>query len=240
LAQGLSVNPINFYETQPVLTTFAGTGTNWQSSPPTITVTGVSGVSIGSLTVVSNTSATAMVTPGSSLGSIVFHDSTTSAVASASVMAGPTTWFYLASVVGFSSGLIGSVGYTVFRSDGTIYAARTTNGVVALGSAAYSAIVSLPMSGSYCIQWDDNANHYAYETVSPIGVEPVSTSLPGGLNQSQALAEILAAVSGIASGFAGTGSSNPVFLAPDGATARIAGTVDQLGNRTGLTLSPPL
>jgi hypothetical protein len=239
-SQGLALNPVSFYASSPMTTTFTGSGTHWQSSTPTFTVTGVSGMSVGSVTVISDTSATAMVTPGSTLGSIVFHDSTTSAMASASIVAAPTTWLYLSSVVGFVSGLTGSVGYTVLKSDGTLYSARTTTGVVAVGSAAYAAIVSLPVSGGYCIQWDDNAGHYAYETVSPIGVEPVSTSVPGGLNQSQALAEILAAVSGLASGFVGTGSSNPVFLAPDGVTARITGTVDQLGNRSGLTLSPPL
>jgi hypothetical protein len=96
------------------------------------------------------------------------------------------------------------------------------------------------MSGSYAILWDDGASHFAFEVVNPIGVEPPSGAVPGGLNQSQALAEILAAVSGLASGFVGTGSSNSVFLAPDGVTARITGTVDQLGNRSGLTLSPPI
>jgi hypothetical protein len=174
------------------------------------------------------------------MGSVTFHDSTTTATATAMIVSAPTFWSYLSTVAGFSTGLAGSVGYTVYKPDGTTYAARTTSGVLAMGSAGYAAQVALPTSGCYCIQWDDSANHFAYDTVSPPGVEPSSAALPGGLNQSQALSQILAAVGGLVSGFSTSGSSNPVFLAPDGTTPRITGSVDQLGNRTALTLSPPV
>jgi hypothetical protein len=241
-AQTLSVSPSIFYASTPVTATLTGVGTTWTTTVPTLTVTGTAaaGTTIGSVVVLSDTSATALVTPGRTVGSITFHDSTTTATASASVATAPTMWSYMSSVVGFSAGLVGSVGYTVLRSDGSTYAARTTAGVFAIGSAGYAALVPLPMSGSYAILWDDGASHSAFEAVNPIGVEPPSAAVPGGLNQSQCLSQILAAVSGLASGFVGTGSSNPVFLAPDGVTARITGTVDQLGNRTGLTLSPPV
>jgi hypothetical protein len=156
------------------------------------------------------------------------------------VTVSPTLWSYLSTVSGFAPSLLGSVAYTVYRCDGSTYSARTTTGVVAMGAAAYAASVSIPTSGSYCIQWDDSASHYAYDTVSPLGVEPSSSALPGGLNLSQAVSEILAAVVGIVSGYTSSGNSTPVFLAPDGITARITGTVDSSGNRTISTLSPPL
>lgn len=241
-AQTLSANPSTFYASVPVTASFTGIGTKWMTSAPTLTVTGpaAAGTTIASVAVISDTAATALVTPGSTVGSIMFHDLTTAATAPASVATAPTTWTYMTSVTGFSAGLVGSVGYTVLRSDGSTYAARTTAGVFAIGSAGYAALVSLPMSGSFAILWDDGASHSAFESINPIGVEPPSGAVPGGINQSQCLAAVLAAVSGLASGFVGTGSSNPVFLAPDGITTRIAGTVDQLGNRTGLTLNPPV
>jgi hypothetical protein len=241
-AQTLSVSPSIFYASTPATATITGVGTRWTTSAPTLTVTGTAaaGTTIRSVVVLSDTSATALVSPGTTVGPMTFHDSSTAATSVASVATTPTAWSYMSSVVGFSAGLVGSVGYTVVRSDGSTYAARTTAGVFAIGSAGYAALVSLPMSGSYAILWDDGASHFALEAVNPIGVEPTSAAVPGGLNQSQCLSQILAAVSGLASGFVGTGTSNAVFLAPDGVTARITGTVDQMGNRTGLTLSPPL
>jgi hypothetical protein len=284
-------------------------------------------------------------------------------------------------------GLAGSVGYTVYKYDGTTYAARSTSGVVAMGPMAYAALVSLPTTGCYCIQWDDGSAHYAYDTVSlpPVTVggyaagqdpatyvlatpanklatdatgtvacnvtevggypipastvngalrvdvaytngikftnyddvlaavasstqvtlgasEPADCSplvgmmlyflsgacafqgriivaaagrqvtldkalvgIPAagdqylkegyaganvvsvdavqvepGVNLRQATSVMLAVQAGKVSGFTSSGSSNPVFLAPDGTTARLTGTVDPLGNRSVSTLNPPV
>lgn len=61
--------------------TFIGIGTSWLSSAPTFTPSGVSGVSCGTVTVVSDTKATAPVTTGTATGTATWTDSTTSATA---------------------------------------------------------------------------------------------------------------------------------------------------------------
>jgi hypothetical protein len=150
------------------------------------------------------------------------------------VTVAPTLWTYLSTTRAFPSGLAGAVGYTIYKSDGTIYAARTTVDVAAVGAECYAASVRLPYTGPYVIQWDDAQGHYDYDPVPERWVEPPSAAYPAGVTERQSLSLILAAVSGQSSG-----GSNPVFLAPDGMTARITGAVDSSGNRTLSTLSPP-
>ncbi len=247
-AQTLGVNPISFYSALPVTATLTGQGTRWTFSSPTVSITGAgaAGTTLGSVTVVSDTSATVLVTPGPTVGSLVFHDSTTPATASATVAATPTTWSYLSTVATFASGLTGSVFYTVLKSDGTIFAARSSAGVFSFSvsggtSAAYGALVSLPMSGSYIILWDDSAGNGAFEVFNPTGVEPPSAALPGGLNQSQALSLLVCDATGLIAGYNGAFPATISAKAPDHTTTRISGGVDGLGNRVlPLTLSPPL
>jgi hypothetical protein len=76
---GLSVLPNIFVAGTSGPVTFTGTGTTWLSTAPTFTTTGISGVTVGSVTVVSNTIATATVTASATTGTVQFVDSTTSA-----------------------------------------------------------------------------------------------------------------------------------------------------------------
>lgn len=59
--------------------TFIGGGTTWLSGAPLFTPSGLAGVSIGAVTVVNNTTATAQVTYGTNVGTVTWTDSTTSA-----------------------------------------------------------------------------------------------------------------------------------------------------------------
>jgi hypothetical protein len=123
-------------------------------------------------------------------------------------------------------------------SDGTVITPRTTAGVIAVGRIGYGAIVQIPFSGGVSIEWDDGAGHIVAEAIQPRGVEPPSSVLNSGMNDIQALGEILAIMSGLASGFVSSGTSSPVYKAPDQATVRASGTVDELGYRTGIALFP--
>lgn len=145
------------------------------------------------------------------------------------VSAAPSLWGYYSQVSGFTGGL-STVGYTVIAHDGTTYAARTTSGVVAIGNGCYAAMVSLPFSGGYSIQWDDGQTptSYAFDAVSPLVVSP------NGYNLAQAINLLLAAVANK------TGSDQTVFYDTDGATARLSGTLGPTGDRTAVTQTPPV
>lgn len=69
----------------------------------------------------------------------------------------------------FANGLVGTVGYTVYKTDGTEQTVRTTAGIVAIGATGYAAIVTLPSDGAYVIQWDDGSAHYDYDS-PPIAI----------------------------------------------------------------------
>lgn len=75
----LDISPTRVRPSRTQTITFIGTGTAWKSGAPVFTPTGVSGVSAGSVTVVSDTVATAPITYGSSVGTISWADSTTAA-----------------------------------------------------------------------------------------------------------------------------------------------------------------
>lgn len=212
--------------TQTITITPSGGGL---STPIVLTFTGTTQSQTFAIT--PSATGTVTLTPSSSpqLGTdpSALHYAVTSA---------PTTWTYRSSVEGFATGLA-TVGYRVIAHDNSVYKARTTAGVseIAAGTGIYAADVTLPFSGSYHLLWDDgNAPAaYASETISPLVVETT------GQNLAQAMSIILAAVAGRSSGNQATGTSSPQFLGADGSTTRLAGTTDQLGNRSAVTLTPP-
>jgi hypothetical protein len=68
---------------------FIGTGTSWLSAAPTFTPSGLAGVTCGSVTVLSDTVATAPVTYGGNRGVVTWSDNTTSAQARQGVQSYP-------------------------------------------------------------------------------------------------------------------------------------------------------
>lgn len=78
---GLALLPGKGKPSSSVFVTFIGVGTSWLSGAPTFTASGLSGTSVGSATVVSDTIATATITTGSAVGRATITDSTTSAIA---------------------------------------------------------------------------------------------------------------------------------------------------------------
>ncbi len=76
---------------------------------------------------------------------------------------------YLTTCGGFASGLVGTVGFTVYFG-GSVYQARTTSGISELpsGSGQYQASVSIAVPAAYAIVWDDSSGHYATENVNII------------------------------------------------------------------------
>ena len=64
---------------------FLGSRTSWKTDSPTFTPSGLDGVVVGSVMVVSDTEALASVTYPSTAGTIIWSDSTTAAKASQQV-----------------------------------------------------------------------------------------------------------------------------------------------------------
>ena len=81
----LDISPTFVRPSQTRTILFIGAGTSWQSSAPTFTPSGVAGVSCGSVTVLSNTLASAPVTYGANAGVLTWTDSTTSATRNQSI-----------------------------------------------------------------------------------------------------------------------------------------------------------
>lgn len=77
-------------------------------------------------------------------------------------------WNFLSKTGAFAGSLVGTVGYTVYDATGTEYAARTTDGIVAVGAIGYAAVISLPASASFVIQWDDGSSHYDYDSTPDV------------------------------------------------------------------------
>lgn len=84
----LAVSPPSLDTNTSSTVTWTGSGTSWLSSTPTFTPTGVSGVSVGSITYDSDTQAHATVTTGTNTGTITWTDSSTSATANQFVQFG--------------------------------------------------------------------------------------------------------------------------------------------------------
>lgn len=64
------------------------------------------------------------------------------------------------------SGLTGSVYYTLYKHDGTIYQARTSSGVTEYGDAKYGVKLTLNFYGNLSIYWDiDGTNIDASEEI---------------------------------------------------------------------------
>lgn len=74
----LHVSPSKIRPNAVHAVTFIGSGTSWLSDAPTFTPTGVSGISVGAVTVLSDTVATAPVTYDTATGTATWEDSTTS------------------------------------------------------------------------------------------------------------------------------------------------------------------
>ncbi len=77
----LGVSPTTINTAAVTTVTFTGSGTTWTGTPPTFTPTGVAGVSTASLNVLTDTSATLVVTTLGTTGTITWDDSTTGATA---------------------------------------------------------------------------------------------------------------------------------------------------------------
>jgi hypothetical protein len=178
--QTLAVGPSAITTSGTTTVTWTGGGTFWTSSAPTFTPTGVAGVSVGSVTVTSDTSASATVTTGPTGGTITWTDSTTSATATQIVA---IVEHALSTGQGFPSGLT-DIGYAVYRIDGSgPLAAWTSVDVYELapGAGDYGADVSYPADGSdYRITWSrGNATTppYAHDVVSSIPVPPTTAEI---------------------------------------------------------------
>lgn len=226
-APTLSISPTIFFSGSIPTATFTGGGTRWNGNTPTITETGVGGVTVGPPSILSDTSLACLLTTGSLIGTATFMDSTTGATCTAAIVNPPTTFTKFSTVQGFAAGLLGTVGYSVWQSGNstTPYAARTTatsglGGIAYIDnttSTGYCADVFLPISFRGAIVWDDGSGHTAVDEVSPRFVEPPSGASPAGYTIEQAIAELKAFITGNRP----PNGASIDCLAPDGRTARV-------------------
>jgi hypothetical protein len=136
---------------------------------------------------------------------------------------------YASLVSGFATGL-STVGYEVFTFPaGTVYAARTTAGVTAIGKS-YGVSVTLPDNVDYVIQWDDGgspANYAPPDLVSPRQIDP--TQLMGAPRALDSVADSAVTINDVLwAGYAGgvgqkdasSGSTETVKTASTGTLVR--------------------
>jgi hypothetical protein len=104
-AQTLAASPSSIPTSATTTVTFTGAGTKWATTAPTFAASGVSGVTAGSVTVVSDTQATAPVTAGSTTGTVTYTDSTTAATATQSVATPPAGMSWWCGIDGVPAGI---------------------------------------------------------------------------------------------------------------------------------------
>ena len=133
---------------------------------------------------------------------------------------------------------IATVGYRLYKNDGTDSVARTTTGVVEVGNGAYGvASVNVP-DDAVGIEWDTGAVpfRWAHEDIDPFRKRNSGGGLVDGtLTVNQALKVILAAV---ATKSSGGGTATITFRDVDDTADVLEMTVDVNGNRSSVTLTP--
>jgi hypothetical protein len=138
------------------------------------------------------------------------------------VPTGSTTWTMMALTTAFPSTSAASLGWTLYTPTGSIVSGRTTSGIQHIGNA-FCAMIPVPWVGAFVLVWDDGTTQDAQE-VQESYVEP-------GVTYTQAMSTMLAVLTGKTQG------GGTRFLAPDGTTVRVQGTV-VAGDRTTSTTTP--
>lgn len=223
-----------------------GTGTTWSTNAPSWAVSGLSGTSITGHTVTNNTSMTLTINTGGPTGFATFTNSVDNS--SFKLYVGTTTT--LAKTVQFGptyAGLAGTVGYTLYNTDGSTFQARTTTGISELNtgvSGSYIVAPTVPLGLSFGILWDTGGAtpQYASDEInpaylSPQGFDGINVEPNAGINPRQALSILAAAIGGKLTGN-GTGTVT-IYAANDNTTVRIVVTNDVNNNRTTMALTLP-
>jgi hypothetical protein len=189
--QTLAVTPGALPTSSTTAETFTGGGTFWLTSTPTFgPASAPAGVSIGAVTVDSNTQARANITTGAATGTITWTDSTTGATVTELVAA-------IANVLsigeGFATGL-STDGYAVYDTAGVSVTAWTSVGVTERGASSgdYGAVVPIPQDGAdYEIRWSQGSG-----TTPPFvhDVRRVAAPASGSTGTAPTVAQIATAV----------------------------------------------
>lgn len=136
----------------------------------------------------------------------------------------------------FFTGLV-TVGYRLYKNDGTDSVARTTTGVVEVGNGVYGVpSVNVP-DDAVGIQWDTGGVplRYAAEDIDPYRKRAEGPIVDGVINLTDALKIILAALAGKANG----GGTTVINFRDVGDTQTVLSmTVDENGNRSAIVLNP--
>ena len=162
-----------------VSVTLTGVGTRWLTNTPTFTLSGVSGVALTGQSVTNNTTAvltvSTMTTPGSltvnetaSGGSCMLTVSSTISIDVSTDSFGP-----------MYAGLVGTVGYGLYDSTGTIVGSRVTSGVYEVGTLTgiYKTTIAVPNGETITIVWDTGGSNpeRQTETINVAAVAPPLT-----------------------------------------------------------------
>ncbi len=132
---------------------------------------------------------------------------------------------------------LATVGYRLYQADGSDSVARTTTGVIEIGTGSYGVpSVNVP-DNAVGIEWDTGGGSpvYAVEDIDPFRKRQEGAIVDGTITETQALKIILAALAGLASGGGGTIIS---FRDVGDTQTVLQMTVDTNGNRSSVTLNP--
>lgn len=132
---------------------------------------------------------------------------------------------------------IATVGYRLYKNDGTDSVARTTTGVVEIGNGVYGVpTVNVP-DDAVGIEWDLGIinNRFATEDIDPFRKRADGAIVDGVITETDALKIILAALAGKANG---GGSTLINFRDVGDAATVLSMTVDENGNRSSVVLNP--
>ena len=132
---------------------------------------------------------------------------------------------------------LATVGYRLYKNDGTDSVARTTTGVVEVGNGAYGVPNVVVPDDAVGIQWDTGGAplRWAVEDIDPYRKRALGSVVDGTITVNESLKIILAALAGLATG----GGTATITFRDVGDTSDVLEmTVDADGNRSSVTLNP--
>jgi hypothetical protein len=136
--------------------TGVGTGTRYQTVPPILAATGVSGLTLGNPAVTSDTAFTVTYTAGTTTGTATVTDSGNAATTSLTVTPVTADAIYASGVSGFAPGL-NSVSYRVYNMANNVISGGSpiTAGITERSPGAYAADVTIAGNVRAEVRWSN-------------------------------------------------------------------------------------
>lgn len=179
-AQTLAASPPSIPASTATTVTFTEAGGKFNTTPPTIGTSGVSGMTVGSVTVIDDTHATIPITAGSATGTVTYTDTSVAAhpTATQTVASGITT--YRTTVIGFPSGLIGgtTAGFGIkISTDLGAYGSLLTDLISERSAGSYGRMFTVASTSIPDVRWFDGSGRDVLDA-NPVAVSAFPSRLP--------------------------------------------------------------